>query len=154
MSKCMRGHGYGHKRKIERLLAAATGVKRPAKGVQYNPTKKGDWFVACGDGRVDKMAAADAIDFKSGAILAFRFGGSADDTIQYWSAGIRWSCGWSLHFHCAPDVMRWPIHPEIHYQFTCPPSGPPLPPPPYVSLRPPASVDAIQWIEWAIANLV
>jgi hypothetical protein len=148
------GLGHKYKREVERLLARAIGVKRPAKGVQHNPTKKERWFVACGVGRLDKMTPADAIAFNNGAILAFVFGGSADEEIRHWSAGVRWSCGWSLHFHFAPDDERWPIHPAIHYQFTCPPAGSPLAPPPYADWRPPASVDAIEWIEWAFAHLV
>lgn len=150
----MNGLGNKYKREIERLLAATTGVKHPAKAVQHQPTKKSDWFVACGNGRLDKMAPADAIKFKNGAILGFLFGGSADEEIRYWSTGIRWPCGWSLHFHCAPNDERLPIHHAIHYQFTCPPSGSPLTPPPYADWRPPASVGAIKWIEWAFANLV
>lgn len=143
--------GYSCKRKVESLLASADArIIRPIKSVQYAPTK-GRWFVACGDGRIDKMSPDEAIRFSSGVILAFRLNGKATDVIESWSAGIRWPGGWSLHFHLDPERFDWPNHPKVHYQFTCPESNTIVSTPPYANLRPPADVGAIEWIEWAIS---
>ena len=119
--------------------------------VQYKPTNK-SWFVACGEGMIDKMKPGDAVLFKSGAVLAFRLAGKASDDISNCTAGIKWPCGWSLHFHIDPTNANWPKHPELHYQFTCPNTV--VAPPPFAAWRPPANVDAIRWIEWAVDSLI